>query len=200
MRILLAILCLAICSAAVAQSPSLSVRFAMDMKDDVTAISKYKIEMKICEPVKRTDKDGWFTNDTSDINFSVLTAADIICGNYMLEGQGKEVLSGEKEGPKNFSYAYSNQHFAWESILIFRITNKSSRGLQQSMYIIMPVRYKSFVTSITINDVAYRSGNVIFIDNAAASYPKQRLTINHSLKNEKGIHVQDSYFSSWVEE
>ncbi|MBK8312185.1 MAG: hypothetical protein IPL04_16040 [Chitinophagaceae bacterium] len=95
MRLLFSILCFGICSVVAAQSPYLSVRFNMDSLD-ITSSSKFKIEMKICEPINKTVIGDWFTNDTSDIVFSKLTAADINCGKYMVEGEGIEVLSGEK--------------------------------------------------------------------------------------------------------
>lgn len=196
MRILFSLLCFAICSVAAAQSPYLSVRFDMN-KSDATS-SRFKIEMKICKPLKGTEKGDWFTNDTSDINFSTLTPADISCGKYMVEGEGIEVLSGEKEKPHYNSYKFSNQVFAWEHILIFKITNESSAGIQPAMYVIVPIKYKSFVTSVSIAEVVYKSGNVVFIDNAAAIFPNKRLTINHSLKNETGNAVDKSLYKDWV--
>ena len=167
---------------------------------DITSSSKFKIEMKICEPINKTVIGDWFTNDTSDIVFSKLTAADINCGKYMVEGEGIEVLSGEKIVPRYNSYKFSNQRFAWESILIFRISNRSSPGLQPPMYVIVPIKHKSFVSSVSIADVTYKSCNVVFIDKATATFPNKRLTINHSLKNETGIRIEGSTFSSWVED
>ena len=198
MKILTSILSFIFCSAVFAQSPSLSVQFTMDKLDALTTSSNFKIEMKICIPIKNTEKKDWFSPETSAINFLTLTAADIDCGKYMIEGEGKEVLSGEVESPKPNSYYYSNQYFAWESILIFKITNTKSRALEPPMYVIMPIKYKSFVSSISIADVVYHSGNIVFIDNATATYPKKRLTINHSLKNETGIAVENSSYKDWV--
>lgn len=200
MRILFSFLCFGIYSVAAAQSPYLSVRFNMDSLNADTRFSKFNIEMKICEPMNRTEKGDWFSSDTSDIAFSKLTAAEISCGKYMVEGEGIEVLSGEKIAPHYNSYKFSNQRFAWEHILIFRISNRSSAGLQPPMYVIVPIKYKSFVTSVSIADVTYKSGNVIFIDNATATFPNKRLTINHSLKSETGIRIEGSSFSSWVED
>ncbi|MEO5945480.1 MAG: hypothetical protein ABIP79_01595 [Chitinophagaceae bacterium] len=198
MKVLITILGVLFCSVTVAQSPSLSVRFSMDKSDVFTTSSNFKIEMKICEPIKKTEKGGWFTNDTSSIHFSSLTAADITCDKYSEEGEGIEVLSGEKIGPKYNSYSFSNQYFAWEYILIFKITNESSRGLQPPMYVILPVKYKSFFTSVNITNVFYESDTIVFIDNAVAKYPNKRLTINHSLKNETGIIMEKSLYKDWI--
>ncbi|MBK8312186.1 MAG: hypothetical protein IPL04_16045 [Chitinophagaceae bacterium] len=68
------------------------------------------------------------------------------------------------------------------------------------MYVIVPIKHKSFVSSVSIADVTYKSGNVVFIDKATATFPNKRLTINHSLKNETGIRIEGSTFSSWVED
>jgi len=198
MKILAITICIIFCTAVVAQSPSLSVQFSMDKSDKLTSSSHFKIEMKICEPIKKTEKNDWFTNETSSINFSKLSATDIVCNKYMIEGEGIEVLSGEIEEPKHNSFTFSNQYFAWENILIFKITNTKSRALELPMYVIMPIKYKSFVSSISIADVVYHSGNIEFIDNAVASYPKKRLTINHSLKNETGIAVEKSLYKDWI--
>ena len=198
MKILASIICIIFCSAVVAQSPSLSVQFTMDKTDDFTSSSNFKIEMKICEPIKKTKKKDWFTNETSSINFSTLTANDIVCDKYMIEGEGKELLSGEIEAPKRNSFSFSNQYFAWENILIFRISNNSSAGIQPPMYVIMPIKYKSFFSTIFIKDVVYKSGHVVFIDDTIPSYPKKRLTINHSLKNETGIYVETSFYKDWI--
>jgi len=158
MKILAITICIIFCTAVVAQSPSLSVQFSMDKSDKLTSSSHFKIEMKICQPIKKTEKNDWFTNETSSINFSK----------------------------------------PWENILIFKITNTKSRALELPMYVIMPIKYKSFVSSISIADVVYHSGNIEFIDNAVASYPKKRLTINHSLKNETGIAVEKSLYKDWI--
>ena len=198
MKILASIISFIFCSVVVAQSPSLSVQFTMDKSDVLTNSSNFKIEMKICEPIKKTKKKDWFTNETSTIKFSALSVADIVCDKYKIEGEGIEVLSGEIEAPKHNSFSFSNQYYAWEFILIFRITNTKSRALEQPMYVIMPIKYKSFVSSINIADVVYHSGNIVFIDNAVASYPKQTLTINHSLKNETGIYVESSLYKDWI--
>lgn len=198
MKILVSITSFILCSVAVAQSPSLFIQFSMDKLYNLTTSDNFKIEMKICTPIKKSGKKDWFSSETSAINFLTLTASDIDCGKYKIEGEGIEVLSGEKEVPKRNSYSYSNQYFAWENILIFKISNTSAAGIQPPMYVIMPIKYKSFFTSVIITDVVYKSGNVVFIDNTVATYPKKRLAINHSLKNETGIAVKKSLYKDWV--
>lgn len=196
-KLFFTILSIVFCSAAIAQSPSLSVQLVMDKSDMITKYGKFKIEMKICEPVSKTVNNDWFTNDTSAIIFSKLMADDISCGNYMEEGEGKEVLIGKKEKIKYNSYKYSNQHFAWENILIFKISNQSSKQLQPPMFVVIPISYKSFVTTVKISDVMFRSGNLLFIDNPEISYEKNVLTIEHSLKNETGTNLEKTPFSDW---
>ena len=173
-----------------AQSPILTINVLMDsVKTDGI---RYKIEMNICEPKKMTERGGWFSHDTSAIDFTALKANDIECGGYFDDGM-PTLISGEEE--KFFNrFKFSNQVFAWEKIFVFRISNRSSRGWWPPMYIVMPMKYKSFVTHITLTDIVFQSGKVIFLTNYNAFYNDSEnmkfLDIDHSLKNYKTVDVK----------
>ncbi len=138
-----------------AQSPYLSILVKMDsVKAEST---QYKIEMKICEPKKMTERGDWFTHDTSTIDFVSLKTNEIDCGKYFDKGIGEPLTYNKVEIPFN-KFEFSNQLFAWEKIFVFRISNWSSRGWQPEMYIVMPMKYKSFVTYIKLTDVEFQSG------------------------------------------
>jgi hypothetical protein len=140
-----------ISSIAFAQSPSLSTKLKMDVSSSV----KYKIEMKICEPINPSVSNGNFNNDTTTIIFKTLTSSQIKCGEYIFN------YDGEKDYNK---YNYSNQLFAWEKIIIWKIMDWSSRGWHEPMYIILPIKTKSFITHIEINNIVFQSDKVIWID------------------------------------
>jgi len=102
-------------------------------------------------------------------------------------------VRGEEE--KFFNrFKFSNQVFAWEKIFVFRISNRSSRGWWPPMYIVMPMKYKSFVTHITLTDIVFQSGKVIFLTNYNAFYNDSEnmkfLDIDQSLKNYKTVDVK----------
>jgi hypothetical protein len=175
--------------AAVGQSPYLSIRVKMDPVK--TGGVNYKIEMKSCEPVKMTERNSWFSHDTSTIDFASLKAGEIKCDKYFLEGEGVEVLSGDKQYEKYNSFEFGNQVFAWEKIIVFKISNSSSSTRLPEMYIVLPVKYKSFVTSIKLTDVEFRSGKVFFLTDAAAFYGESALSITQSLKGVKDVEVKN---------
>ena len=66
------------------------------------------------------------------------------------------------------------------------------------MYVIVPMKYKCFFSTVTIEEVVFKSGHVVFIENVVATYTKERLFINLSLKNETGIAVEKSLYKDWV--
>lgn len=55
------------------------------------------------------------------------------------------------------------------------------------MYIILPVKIKSFVTYIQINDVEFEGGKFIWLDEEGKIEPDKRQHLSTSLKNRKGI-------------
>ena len=172
---------------AIAQSPGLTINVIMDsVKADGI---RYKIEMKICKPKKMTKRESWFTHDTSKINFTSLKANDIECGEYF--DKGTPTLISDTEEKKVYNrFEFSGQVFAWEEIYIFKISNRSSRGWWPEMYIVLPIKYKSFRTHIDITDIEFQSGKVVFLTDVNAFYDESKLNIRQSLKNEKGAEVK----------
>jgi len=173
-----------------AQSPYLSILLKMDSinADGI----RYKIEMNICEPKKMTQRGNWFTHDTSAIDFTSLKPNDIKCGDWFDKGM-PTLLSGEEEKKIN-QFEFGNQVFAWEKIFVFRIACASCRGWNPEMYIVMPMKYKSFVTHIKLNDLEFQSGKVIFLKDMKGDYGEtdgsKHLSFNQSLENEKGVDVK----------
>ena len=169
-----------------AQSPYLSVRLRMD--SIAREYTNYRISMKICEPLKMTERGDWFKPDTSSIDFLTLKTSDISCGHYSYI-EGKDDYAGS--GTKFNIYEFGNQIFAWEKILVFRITDYSSRGWNPEMYIVMPMKYKSLVTYINLNDLEYQSGKVIFLAGFNASQKGKYLIIEQSLKDHKTEEIKN---------
>ena len=179
-----------------AQSPSLSILLKMPARQSVsggdsakTESIRYKIEMKICEPKKMTERGGWFTHDTSKIDFPSLKPDDINCGEYF--DKGTPTLISGKEEEKFNQFEFSGQVFAWEKIFVFKISNISSRAWWPEMYVIMPVRYKSFITQINLTDIEFQSGKVIFLTDLKGTYDEKKLSFTQSLRNKEGVDVKN---------
>jgi hypothetical protein len=182
---------------ATAQSPGLTINVIMDsVKAEFT---RYKIEMKICKPKKMTERGSWFSHDTSTIDFAALKANEIDCGAWFDKGMGEPLTYNKEEVPFN-KFQFSNQVFAWENIYVFRISDWSSRGWNPEMYIVIPVKYKSFRTHIDITDVEYLSGKCVFLTNTNALYDESKLNIRQSLKNEKGVEVKNFPLAKLLEQ
>ncbi|HMK04896.1 MAG TPA: hypothetical protein VK489_11920 [Ferruginibacter sp.] len=165
-----------------AQSPGLRIDVWMD---PVKAGSvRYKIEMKICEPRKMTNRGDWFAHDTSVIDFGSLKPADINCDAYFNDAASTIVPADEDQLFNHFEF--NNQVFAWEKILVFRISNPSS----SSMFIIIPMRYKSFRTTINIKDVVFQPGKVIFLTDIKGRYDRKKLSFNRSLKKVRAVELK----------
>jgi hypothetical protein len=154
-------------------------------------IYRYKIEMKICNPKKMTKRVDWFSHDTSSIDFASLKANDIECGEYFDKGMPTLISGEEEEKPPFNQFEFSNQVFAWEGIYVFRIANVSSRAWWPPMYVVLPMKYKSFWTNVELTDMEFQSGKVIFLNNINPAYVDRRLVIRQSLKKEKGIKTED---------
>jgi hypothetical protein len=149
---------------------------------------RYKIEMKICKPKKMTERGSWFSHDTTTIDFTSLKSNDIECGGYFDKGM-PTLISGEEEELVN-RFKFSNQVFAWEEIYVFRISNMPSRGWLPEMYIVVPIKYKSFSTHIDINDIEFHSGKAVFLTDVNAFYDEKKLNIQQSLQDVKGVEVK----------
>ena len=180
---------------AIAQSPYLSIKVKMDsIKAEGT---RYKIEMKICKPNKMAERGNWFSHDTSSIDFTSLKPGDISCGNYFDKGT-PTLISGEEEKIVN-QFEFSNQVFAWEEMYVFRINNTSSRGWSPPMFVVLPMKYKSFRTNVNLTGIEFQSGKVIFLTNVNAAYVENALVIQQSLKEEKGLEVKDFLLKELLE-
>jgi hypothetical protein len=164
------------CNGAFAQSPGLIVNLTMDSLE--TGSVHFKMEMKICEPVSKSKINGYFTNDSSTIDFKKLTEKDIICGMY---------IDNYKQDYPFYNFRYGNQVFAWEKIVVWKIMNISSRALHEPMYIILPVKIKSFVTYIEIKDIEFEGGKFIWLDKEGVINKEKTQHLLASLKNRKGI-------------
>jgi len=179
------------------QSPGLTIDVIMDTLK--TQGHHYKIEMKICEPKKMTEKGSWFSHDTSTIDFASLKPADIICGEYFDKGM-PELISGiEEEIPFN-RFKFSNQVFAWEKIFVFKISDWSSRGRNPEMYIVIPMKYKSFRTHIDITDIEFLPGKVMFLTQPNALYDESKLTIRPSVKDMQTVEVKNFQWREILEQ
>ena len=182
---------------ATAQSPYLSILVKMDSLS--TDGIRYKIEMKICEPTKMTKYSDWFSHDTSTINFGLLKANDFKCGDFFDKGL-PTLISGEEEAKSINQFEFGNQYFAWEHVFIFRISNVSSRGWNPDMYIIMPMKYKSFRTRIDLTDIKFQAGKVIFLTGYTSAYDDSKLVVNQSLKDHTGVEAKTFQLKELLEE
>ncbi len=179
-----------------AQSPYLSVLLEMDPAR--TDGNRYKIEMKICEPLKMTAAGDWFSKDTSAIEFASLKSADINCAAWFDKGM-LELLSGQKEDTPFNGFRFGNQVFAFEKILMFKITGWSPGNRQPDMYVVLPVKYKSFRTKIDILGIGFLPGKVVFISEPDISYDDHKLNISAFLEDAKGTDLKDFSFREALE-
>lgn len=176
MKRLLLVFAFFYCQSTFAQSPGLIVNLTMDSIKNGAV--HFEIEMKICEPVNRSAINGYFTNDRSTIDFKKLTEKDITCGRYMENYQQDYPF---------YNFRYSNQVFAWEKIIVWKIMNISSRAWHGPMYIILPVKIKSFVTYIEIKDIEFNGDTFIWLDEEGKIETNKSQHLSVSLKNRKGI-------------
>ncbi|MES2431976.1 MAG: hypothetical protein V4556_13665 [Bacteroidota bacterium] len=172
-----------------AQSPYLSVHLSMDSAE--SKYTNYKIVMKFCDLKKESVIDNWFTHDSSTITFNKLLPADLNCKDYIEPDGSKEDPSRSKSTFNK--YDFGNQVFAFEKVLVFKISNYSSRGLMPDMYVVLPVKYKSFVTSIELTNVSFQSGKVIYIEKALPIQDSAKLIISLSLKDVVGTEENDFF-------
>ena len=159
---------------------------------------KYKFEMKFCEPKKRTEKGDWFTHDSSSVDFTSLKATGIDCGEYFDNGTPASIAGEEEKGFNRFKF--SNQVFAWEKILVLKISDQSSRGWSPDMYIVMPIKYKSFVTHIALSNLSFQPGKVIILTNYKFSRKGMSLAIEEHLGDHTGVDIKDFFLRSVLEE
>ncbi|NOT51314.1 MAG: hypothetical protein HOP10_08570 [Chitinophagaceae bacterium] len=191
MRYFLLLSCIFLHCLAKTQTPYLSVKLKMDSVKAES--SRYKIEMKVCEPKKLTERNNWFSNDTSKIDFASLLPGDITCQYY--------IESDKTRDSSTFNQFKHGRHlFAWEKIIVFKISNASSRGWWPEMFIVVPVRYKAFVTYVDLSDVEFQSGKLMFVSDFKLKKEGMSLFIEQSLKDQKTTDVKDSPLKDLLEE
>ncbi|HRX92868.1 MAG TPA: hypothetical protein P5158_02075 [Chitinophagaceae bacterium] len=174
------------------QSPYLAVRVEMDSTEQHT---DYSIEMRVCTPVNAIKTSDWFTPDTSTINFSEIGKDALQYDAF----KSTDDFYRNKSGGKLYNrFRYGNQVFAWEKILVFRITNHSSRGLQPPMFIVLPMIYKSFISTVTLTNIIYQSGHIVFLDKPAAYYKDDRLYIKQSIPLYSGKRYRELPIWQWL--
>jgi hypothetical protein len=117
-----------------------------------------------------------FSGDTSKIDFTKLSANDF--------SYSESISTDNPYRPQLNNFSYSNQVYAFEKILVLRITNRSSAGLMPAMFVIVPIKYESFVTFVQLRDIVFESGAIIYLDKLPNKRDKENhLAINESLKN-----------------
>ncbi len=176
-----------------AQSPYLSILVKMDSASNGSA--QYQIEMKFCEPRLATAKGTWLTSDTSAINFSLLKIDDINCGEYFENGM-PQLISGKEEAPPPNQFRFGNQVFAWEKIFIIRIKDKSTNA---AMYIVMPMQYKAFATYVSLRDIVFSPGKLVFPSGYSFSRIGTSLAVNLSLRNYPAMEIANLSFKEALE-
>lgn len=187
-----------ISSTVAAQSPYLSVKATMDTS--LYPGRKYLLEMKICSPVTRTSTGDYFSHDTSAIDFMSLMSPGISCAEYSLNGEGVEVLAGDIRFAKYNEFTFSNQVFAWEKIIVFRITDVSGDvRTSDPMYIVVPVRYKAFVSHILLKDIPYYQGELLDASDAPGKYRNSALQLEISPKTYKRFEYVTHPAREWIE-
>jgi len=179
-----------------AQSPGLTINASMD---STKSSIRYKIEMKLCEPVKKSDRGNMFSHDTSTIKFDSLFSKDISCGQYFDNGMTTP-LYGKEEDPVMNKFQFSNQVFAWEKLLVFRITSPYTRGWWPPMYVVVAMPYKSFRTIVDLTDIEFKSGQVIVVSKPDAIYSKSFLSVRQSFRNLPGVAVKTSRLKKILEQ
>lgn len=180
-----------------AQSPGLAIDVNMNGKDTVG--KRLFIEMRLCTLKQESEKGSWFSKDTSTINFNNLTSVDFDCSKYMYNGEGKEVLNGNGQFTRYNQFTYSNQVYAWEKIIVIRITNTNPGNNQKPMFIIMPVKNKSFVTTIVFEKVPFRSNSIFYIEDATAMYKKTNLYLTANLEKYTPVPVENCHLKKWFQ-
>lgn len=162
------------------QSPYLSVRVRILTVNS----ANYKIEMKLCGLKNPSSYKDVFGHDTSKIDLALLSAEDFACGPYMnQENDSAEI--------KYNGFDWGNQKFGYETILVFRISNVSSRNYHKPMYVVLPVKYQSFVTYIELLNLIVKDGSILYLDDLPDSRTKSgRLLIRPALANYSPVNPE----------
>ena len=175
-QILFSLLLIASGFAGFSQSPYLSVKATI--VQPLNSMN-YKIEMKICNPKNKSSYKDYFGHDTSSIDWARLQADDFACGEFF------ETQNENKKPEEQYNrFSFGNQIYAYESILVLRIFNVSYRNYHPPMFIVLPVKYQSFVTFIELTDIPVRERKIIYLNNLPDTRDERGyLSIKQSLLN-----------------
>jgi hypothetical protein len=75
----------------------------------------------------------------------------------------------------------------------------SSRGWMPEMYVVMPMKYKSFFTYIRLTDLQFQSGKVLYLTKFNHIQDGGRLRIKQSLKNYKTVDEKTFFLKEILE-
>jgi hypothetical protein len=175
-----------------AQSPYLSVVLRMDSSK--IGQHQFTISMKLCRLRQPSPQKDAFSYELSKTRFDTLTSSSLSCGDYIENGGGYEYLTGKPVIDPNV-YRFGNQAFAYEVVMVFKIEDSSSAAAMP-MYVVFPVRHKSFVTSVSITDVSFRPGKVLFVDGEKKRKSGSGLRLEASVKKKKAVEINTSPFKS----
>ena len=59
------------------------------------------------------------------------------------------------------------------------------------MYVVLPIKYKSFRTSVDLTGIEFQSGKVLFLTDVNAAYTENSLVIRQSLKDKKAVEIKN---------
>jgi hypothetical protein len=156
------------------QSPYLSVKATM--LRDTAHDTNYGRELQICSIENGSANIKLFSGDTSKIDFAKLSSNDFHYSAF--------ISTSDTQLQLNNNFSYGNQIYGFEKILVLRITNRSSAGLILPMFIVMPIKYESFVTFVELRDIVFKPGKIIYLEKVPNKRNKEKhLVINESLKD-----------------
>jgi hypothetical protein len=133
------------CYSLYSQSPYFTLSFSVEDEFSLNNNADYKIEVTTCQfeydPVIPSG-DYWFGKDTSLLNWDNIPDTMI-----------QKLICNTAE-TKGSNYEYSNQAMVWENICAIKII----RNLSDTMFIVFPVKIKSFVTFIKLGVIPFKRG------------------------------------------
>jgi hypothetical protein len=153
------------------------------MLRDTVYDADYGMELQICSIKKGSSNIKLFSGDTSEIDFAKLSTNDFSCSEF--------ISTPDSYRPQLNNFSYGNQVYTFEKILVLCITNRSSAGLMPAMFVIVPIKYESFVTFVLLRNIVFQSGEMIYLDKLPNKRDKERhLVINESLKDYSTMSIK----------
>ncbi len=149
-----------------AQSPYLSFEAMMDA--DHLEGEKFRLVASFCMPVQPSAVKTVYGKDTSSISFKSLEKHMIKCSSFF-----------ESDSTGDNVFSYGNQNFGYEKIIVLRVIRLNQE--MESMQMIVPLRYQSFLTFIRIRDIVFMPGKTIWID-LPDTRERGSLKVNISMK------------------